>query len=163
MFPEMCRHISIGIRSEAAAFSWAVVEGSLETPIMLSLGKEICPQSLEADEPACLHHLKTRFEFQIQKFSPTTAGIRTIEPIAPGGSSNSAKRRLRLEGVLLLSCHGFCIAATCGTFANLTRRIGCKSAKLLLESDQYKAIDWQAYDKSKREAILMACSMLPGE
>jgi hypothetical protein len=149
-----------GFRAEPDAFNWAIVEGSLEAPVLVAVERVEGPKGYTDSE--MLSHFRTRLLHVIRTHSPVAAGLRTPEPIARGGGE-SAKRRLRVEGVLLAVCGESGLEVTLGALVTINSRLGSKSAKLFLNSDEYRGIDWSKLTTAKRESILIGTSLLPRE
>jgi hypothetical protein len=151
---------AIGLRAEPDAFNWAVVEGTLEAPVLLAVERVAAPSGYS--DPEMLNYFRERLLHIIQTHAPKIVGLRTPETISRG-SGESARKRLRLEGVLL-GVSGECtLPATIGALSTVNRLLGSKSAKLLLQSENYRGLDWSKHTPAKREAILISASLLPGE
>jgi hypothetical protein len=150
----------IGMRAEPDAFNWAVSEGTQEVPILIAVERVAAPSGYL--EPEMLSHFRNRLLHIIQTHNPERAGLRTPESIARAGGE-SARRRLRLEGVLLAASSESGLSVTLGALVTVNRLLGSKSAKLFLNSTEYRGIDWSKHPQAKREAILMSASLLPSE
>jgi len=151
---------TIGLRAEPDAFNWAVSEGTQEIPILIAVERVAAPSGYL--EPEMLNHFRNRLLHILQTHSPEHAGLRTPESVARAGGE-PARKRLRLEGVLLAASSESGLSVTLGALVTVNRLLGSKSAKLFLNSTEYRGIDWSKYPQVKREAILMSASLLPSE
>jgi hypothetical protein len=149
---------ALGLRAEPDAFNWAVTEGILEAPILIAAEKVAAPNGYL--DPEILSFVRTRLLHIIQTRTPDLVGLRTPEHVARG-AGESSRRRLRLEGVLLATCGEAALAVTVGALVTVNSLLGSKSAKLFLNSNEFRGIDWSKYSPAKREAILMSASLLP--
>jgi hypothetical protein len=150
----------LGLRAEPEAFNWAISEGTIEAPILVAVDRVAGPRGYS--DPELLNHLRARLLLITKQHKPDSAGLRTPEPIARGGGE-PAKKRLRVEGVLLAVCGELGLNVTLGAIVTINSLLGSKSAKLFLNSDEFRGINWSDYTQAKREAILIGTSLLPGE
>lgn len=144
---------AIGLRAEPDGFNWAVVEGVQEAPVLLAVERVAAPSGYS--EPEMLNYFRARLCHIIQTHGPEHVGLRTPESVARAGGE-PARRRLRLEGVLLAVGAELSLAVTFGAIVTVNRLLGSKSAKLFLNSDEYRGINWSKYTQVKREAILIS-------
>jgi hypothetical protein len=151
----------LGYRAEARQFHWAVVEGTRDHPILLEYAKAAAPVSL--DEAASLSWVRERARLIIRTHRPDAAALRSPEPIARGGNSDGARRRLRLEGVLLEACDSCQVRVTTGALATISANLGTKSAKAYLERGELRGIDISKLADPAREAVLVAVARLPAK
>jgi hypothetical protein len=150
---------SIGLRAEPEGFNWAVCEGSLEVPVLVASDRVAAPANYSTAD--ALNFFRTRVLQLVDQHHPTLAGLRTPETIAR--ANESAKKRLRVEGVLLAASAEAGIKTVSGALTTLSSRLGVKSAKVLLDSKEYRGIDWNKLTKEKRESVLMGVSLLESE
>jgi hypothetical protein len=146
---------SIGLRADPNGFYWAATEGSLEVPILMASGHVEAPRGY--DFPVAANFLRLRLHQLLVDHRIDIAGLRTPEMM--GRMSESLRERIRIEGALLAACGEASIAVTQAALATLNRLLGTK-AKGLLESPNYRGIDFEKMPTPKREAILMSASML---
>src|SRR5437016_3444429 len=88
-----------GLRAEARQFNWAVVEGTQHKPVLIARDTAAAP--LDLDEASSLSWLRERVRLVIEANKPDGAVLRVPEFVARGGNTDGARRRLRIEGVLL--------------------------------------------------------------
>ena len=116
---------------------------------------------LEDDDAAALAWLRQRVQIVIGLKKPNAAVLRTPEHGPRGGNKESARRRLRLEGVLLEVCQSSGVPITSGALATISKRLGSQSAKSYIERGDLRGIDISTFPAPLREAILVAVSGLP--
>jgi hypothetical protein len=150
----------LGLRAEPDAFNWAISEGTLEAPVVVAVDRVAGPRGYS--DPEVLNHFRARLLHIAKQHSPVAVGLRTPEPVARGGG-DSAKCRLRVEGVLLAVSGELGLQVTLGALVTINSLLGSKSAKLFLNSDEFRGINWSHYTPAKREAILISASLLPRE
>ena len=90
---------ALGFRAEARQVYWAVVDGTRRSPILVGHDKFAAPVGLE--EAPALSWYNDRAKLILETYKPSTVGVRFPEPVARGSNKEGAKRRLRIEGVLL--------------------------------------------------------------
>ncbi len=98
----------------------------------------------------------------VQTHRPTVAMIRSVEPTARGSSKEGARRRLRLEGVLLQTTDSCGMKATVGALATISGKLGSQ-AKKYVESGELRGLDLSKVPLLSREAVLVAVAALPGD
>lgn len=150
----------IGFRAEAKQVHWAVVEGTSDAPILVAHQKEAAPTS-EREEPRSLAWYRARIRDVLELYKPETAAVRFPESTAKGANKDGAKRRLRIEGILLEASQSWGCNASGTLLQAISSRLEVKSAKPLLENDDFRGVDWSAVSKEAREAILAAVAALP--
>ena len=129
----------LGMRAEPRQFNWAVVEGTQEAPILT--GHETATAPVNLDEAGALSWVRQRAQFIISSNKPTAAVLRAPEFSPKGGNTDSARRRLRLEGVLLEVCRASSLATTLGVLATISKNLGGQSAKAYLEAGDVRGIN----------------------
>src|SRR2546428_11641960 len=98
----------LGLRAEASQFNWAVVEGTRHKPVLIARDTAAAPVDL--DEASALSSLRARVLLVIEAKKPDGVVLRAPEFVARGGTNAArARRRLRIEGVLLEASN------SCGT------------------------------------------------
>jgi hypothetical protein len=125
----------IGIRAEPNAFLWAVSEGTLQTPILVSADRVACPTTFPFAKGA--NFLRSRLIQIIAENHVTSAGVRTPETMPR--STEALRQRLRIEGALLVACGEVDLEVTQGPLATMSRLLRVKSAKISVESDEFSA------------------------
>lgn len=149
---------ALGLRAGASEVYWAVVEGTREAPIVRDYGKMSEP--VGSTDAAALAWYRGRVLHIINTHSPSAAGVRSPEPIAPG-RGESARRRLRIEGVLLESLHSSGVTAMIGALARISSRLGTGSAKKYLDAEELRGLDLSKLHPLEREAVLVGVAVLP--
>jgi hypothetical protein len=149
----------IGLRSDPRGFTWAISEGSLQAPVLVAADYVQAPSTFSFAEGA--NFLRMRLRQLVSEHHVTVAGLRTPETVPR--ATESFRERLRIEGALLAACAEAGLSVTQGPLVTLSRLLGVKSAKVLLESDDYQGINLSSVPKEKREAILMSVSLLKSE
>jgi hypothetical protein len=149
----------LGLRAEPNGFNWAVCDGTKEVPVLLAVERVATPR--DYDEPEGLSDLGARLRAILTSYSPAVVGLRTPEAASPG-TGDPARKRLRVEGVILATCAEAHLTIAMAALTKIGASLGVKSAKALLESDQYQQLNWASYPKPKREAILIGISLLSG-
>jgi len=155
---ESMAHI-IGFRAEPRQFSWAVVKGSQREPRLIAHDTAVAPIGL--DEAPALAWLRERARLVIEAHKPEGAVLRTPEVVARGGNTDGARRRLRLEGVLLEASQSHGLKTTTGALITISAMLRTRSAKLYLDHDEFRGLDMTTLPKQVREAVLAAVAGLP--
>jgi len=150
---------SLGFRAEAKQIHWAVVDGTRDAPILQAHDKAAAP--VQASEATALSWYRERARLIAETYTPDAVGIRSAEPIARGSGKEGARRRLRIEGVLLEAMDSCGLQVTTGALATISARLGTKRAKKYIESGNYRGLDLSAFSGPAREAVLVAVSALP--
>lgn len=153
-------HRAAGFRAEANQFWWAIVQGTNGAAVLVEQGKAAAPAG--SDEPSGLSALRDRALLLIKTHTPTRAAVRTAEPIAKV-NGDGARRRLRVEGVLLQALHSCGVEVLACGLATVGARlaIGTAKAKTYLEGTEVRGIDISKLPTAAREAILVAVAALP--
>lgn len=149
---------ALGFRADAKQIHWAIVEGTKHAPIRVASEKATAPVGLE--EAAALTWYCTRVRHIIQTHTPHSAMIRSVEPTARGSNTEGARRRLRIEGVLLQTVDSCGIPVTIGALATISGKLGSQ-AKKYVESGSLRGLDLSTIPALSREAILVAVAALP--
>jgi hypothetical protein len=150
---------ALGFRAEAKQVHWAIVEGTQRAPILVAHDKAAAPINL--DEAPALTWYGTRVRHIVETYKPYMASIRSVEPIARGSNKEGARRRLRIEGVLLQTIDSCGLQVTIGALAMISGRLGSQ-AKKYVASDELRGLDLSQIPNLSREAILVAVAALPG-
>ena len=149
----------IGLRAEPRGFTWAVLEGTQEVPILVKVAHVEAPATFSFPQSA--NFLRMQLLQLVSEHKPEAGGLKT--PEMTRGQTEAARERLRVEGVLLAACTEGGLKVTQGPLVTLGRLLGVKSAKVLLESDDYRGINLNKMAPTKREAILIGAALLEGE
>jgi len=150
---------TLGLRAEPEAFSWAVSEGSLQVPILVASDRVQAPANFSFAEE--VNFLRSRLLQIAKQYLVSEAGLRTPESVPR--TTESLRQRLRVEGALLAACCEAGLKTSQGPLATLSSLLGVKSAKKLIESDEYLGLDLTKFKKERREAILVSVSLLKAE
>jgi hypothetical protein len=149
---------ALGFRTEAKKIHWAVVEGSQDAPILVAHDKAAAPVSLE--EAPALSWYRNRVEHIIHTYTPSVAAIRSAEPVARGSNKEGARRRLRIEGVLLQTIDSNGLKVTMGALAMISGKLGSR-AKKYIDSGDLRGLDLSQIPDLSKEAVLVAVAALP--
>jgi hypothetical protein len=150
---------ALGLRAAASEIYWAVVEGTESAPILVAHERVAAPVGL--DEAPALSWYHERVRHIVDAFKPGAAGVRTAEPIARGSNTEGAKRRLRIEGVLLHAIDSCGLKVTTGALATISAKLGTKNAKKYIEAGELRGLDLSKIPPLAREAVLVAVAALP--
>ena len=113
---------ALGFRAEADRVNWAVVEGSRNAPILVARDTAAAPVNLE--EGPALSWYSSRVKLLVEAYKPAVATIRTAESVARGSNKDGARRRSRIEGVLLQTIDACGLKVTIGALAMISGRFG---------------------------------------
>lgn len=148
---------ALGFRAESGRIHWAVVDGTPEAPILFANDSAAAPVNL--DEAAALSWYSDRVKLVVKTYKPGAAAIRTAEPISKANNTG-ARRRLRIEGVLLQTLDSCNLKVTLGALATISGKLGTQ-AKRYIESGEFRGLDLSKMQPPRREAILVAVAALP--
>jgi len=151
---------ALGFRADAKTVHWAVVDGTRDTPILIEHDKASAPINLE--EGPALSWYRNGAKLIIETHHPTVATIRTAEPIARGSNKEGARRRLRIEGVLLQTMDSCGLKVTVAALATISGKLGSQ-AKKYVASGELRGLDLSKIPALSREAVLVAVAGLPGD
>jgi hypothetical protein len=153
---------AIGFRVEPAAVHWAIVTMKPgEEPILEQAETIKAPK--DSEEGAALSWFRGRVSNLLEQHKPGSAAIKYAEQIAPGRRGDAARKRARLEGVLLQLCDESRITPFTGAYKAVSGRLQTTSAKNYLKQDNVRGINWTGHPLVRREAILVALAALEGE
>jgi hypothetical protein len=149
----------IGIRAEPSGFTWAVVQGTRDRPILVGVDTASAPTSYE--EPDALKWHRARLATLVTQYQATAIAIRLPESFGRQGNTESDRRRSRLEGVImeLGAANGMGVVA--GSLKTIGSRQGVAKPKEELASADLRGLDWSTLNAKKREAVFAAASALP--
>ena len=147
---------SIGFRASADTVYYGIIEedGSF------NIGRLTRPKSME--EPAALRYLRTNIRDIITEFEAQSAGIRMVEPQAPG----SFPERRHIEGVILeLLANSTVQSYFEGPIATIAKWLGKDRDEIKPMRDGETLFldypDWDVdYRNEEREAILTAAAAM---
>jgi len=149
----------LGLRAEPKAVTWAVVDGTREQPLVHASDRAAAP--LTYNEPSALGWYRERILQLIDTYSPSGVSIREAESMSRGAGKDAAKRRSRLEGVLMEAAHSRRIPVLFGQLRTISAELGTKRAKQYLETGEFRGVDLSTVGDKAREAILVAAAQLP--
>lgn len=149
----------VGFRAEPRQFNWAVVEGTQHEPVLIDRGTAAAPVDL--DEAPALAWLRGRARLVIEANKPTSAVLRTPEVVAKMGNIDSARRRLRVEGVLLEASQSDGVKITTGALGTISKMLGTRSVKPYLAQDEFHGLNIAKFATPLKEAVLVAVAGLP--
>lgn len=147
---------SIGFRASADTVYYGIIEedGSF------NVGRLTRPKSME--EPAALRYLRTNIRDIITEFEAQSAGIRMVEPQAPG----SFPERRHIEGVILeLLANSTVQSYFEGPIATIAKWLGKDRDEIKpLRNGETLFLDYSGwstdYRNEEREAILTAAAAM---
>jgi hypothetical protein len=149
---------ALGFRAEAKKIHWAIVEGTRRVPILIAHDSAAAPVNL--DEGPALSWYGSRVKHIVETYKPAVATIRTAESVARGSNKDGARRRLRIEGVLLQTIDSCGLKVTIGALAMISGKLGSQ-AKKYVDSDELRGLDLSKIPLPSKEAILVAVAALP--
>jgi hypothetical protein len=149
----------IGVRAEPSAFHWAIATGTLERPVLDASGTEVAPKAY--GEAESLAWMRQRAIYILDTYPPNTMAVRFPEGNARGASTNSAKARCRVEGVMLEVAGSRNLKTVTGPLSTFSKHLGSKISRDELESRDFRGIELSEFKTYLREAILIAASLLP--
>jgi hypothetical protein len=150
--------MALGIRAEPVALHWAVVDGSTEYPVLIACGTVQCPKTFE--EAGALGWLRKQILSLINEYTIAVVGLRTMEPIARGAGQESARRRARMEGVIMESTDSAGTGLFAGALTTIGRQLNSKHPKGDLAQATLRGLDWSRRTPLQREAILVGVAAL---
>lgn len=153
---------SVGFRAEKDRLTWAIVEGTVASPVRVADDNYSAPKSFsEAD---ALAWYRERVQTLIDTYSPKSAAIRVAETFLrskPSPSSLSSMfARARLEGVVIEAAVSKGMGIMIGRLQQISSGMGSKSAKGYIGSTEVRGIDLADVPKYRHEAVLAAISVL---
>lgn len=96
----------------------------------------------------------------METFKPVAGSIRTAESVARGSNKDGARRRLRIEGVLLQTMDSCGLKVTIGALAMISGKLDSQ-AKEYIKSGDFRGLDLSKIPIPAREAVLVAVAALP--
>jgi hypothetical protein len=150
---------ALGFRADAKHVYWAIVDGTRGAPRIEDRGRAAAPVAYS--EAAALSWYRERARHLVETYGPDAAMIRSPEQIARGSGREGARRRLRIEGVLLEAMNSCGLPVITGALATISSRLGTRSARRYLDSGEFRGLDLSTIPGSLREAVLVAVSALP--
>ena len=106
--------IAIGIRVEAELFHWAAVEGEPDAPILIAADEVSAPETYS--EAASLSFYRDRTFHIFDQYRVSVVAVRYPEPSAPGPATDSARKRSRIEGVIMEAANSRALSVVTGAF-----------------------------------------------
>jgi hypothetical protein len=149
----------IGLRADADGFHWAVVNGSKREPILLAHDYAEPPRTYA--EAQALAWCRARVHEIIDLHKPQRVAIRYPEPISRG-KGDGARRRCRVEGVLLEAAAWHNLPTHTGALVTIAKSLGTTAtgAKAYLDEEEFRNVDWKNLSHGRREAILVGVGVL---
>ena len=152
--------VGIGFRVEPKCVHWAVVRGTAANPVLVAVETVNAPKDFS--EVQTLTYFRERVLTLIREYKPGLAGIRYAETVVRG-KTEPLKVRSRIEGVVAQACDEKNLIVHTGSLKTIGARLGSKSPKDYLESEDLRGLDWSKLNQMRREAVLAAASALPIE
>lgn len=150
--------VALGIRAEPTALHWAVVEGDPDRPVLRASETVQCPKAF--NEPAVLAWLRKQILALLDEYGIGVVGLRLTEPIARGAARESARRRARMEGVIMEAAESGGRGLVAGALATIGRYMGSEHPKAYLSQDDLRGLEWKGKTPLQREAVLVAVAAL---
>lgn len=150
--------VALGIRAEPAALHWAVVEGTVDAPVLRGCASHQCPKTFT--EPAALAWVRKQVLGHVAQFKVNVVGLRTAEPTARGAGKGSAQRRVRIEGVVMEATESEGLSIMCGALVTIGRHLGSERPKDYLAAEELRGLSWKGRKNEEKEAILVAVAAL---
>lgn len=149
----------LGLRADPEGFHWAVVKGSRREPILVAHDYAEAPRTYT--EAQALAWCRARVHEIIDMHKPQQVALRYPEPISRG-KGDAARRRCRVEGVLLEAAACRDLPTHTGALVTMGKRLGMTSsrAKAYLDAEEFRALDWNKLPHGRREAILVGVGVL---
>jgi hypothetical protein len=154
---------AIGFRAEASAVWWTIADGSADHPTLFQKGRLRIPVDYSEDE--ALAWVRNQVATIVGEFNPARAAIRSQETFLmrkPNPKAlTSMLQRARIEGVIMEGLRAVGVEVLTGKLRAIASRMGSKSAKAYLDTDDVRGIDIsEIRNASQRESILVAVSAL---
>lgn len=149
----------LGLRADPDGFHWAIVTGSRSEPILVSHDRAEAPRTYT--EAQALSWCRARVHEIIDLHKPQRVAIRYPEPISRG-KGDPARRRCRVEGVLLEAAACRDLPTHTGSLITIGKRLGITAsrAKAYLDGEEFRTLDWNKLSHERREAILVGAGVL---
>lgn len=160
------RDRAIGFRVEPRRVHWAVVEGSREAPRILAVATLNQPKTFTGAQTLAWYVAQVTALCSEHRVGH--AWIREAEGVGQQKRAAIAQRS-RIEGAIIAAVHARGALVTLGPLGSITAKVKPgktddgkkKSVKAYLEADEFRGIDWSAYEDNQREAILAAVAANP--
>jgi hypothetical protein len=155
---------AIGFRVEPKAIHYAVVEGSVDEPIVVSTDKFSAPKTYS--EGAKLVWYRKRILSELEEHEVERVGIRFPEAGSKGAGTSSAMWRLRIEGVTMEAVASMSLPiCAAGGVQHIRAKLGSSHSPKDYMSGlvELRGIQLSDYRQNIREAILIAVAALEGE
>lgn len=138
--------------------NWAVVEGPSELPILIDADVLKTPETYS--EASRLKWFREKVYLLIDTYSPELAAVKSAETRMPHPQFATLYQRCRVEGVVIEALNSRGIEVVIGPFSTVSSGLGTASAKQYLTRDDLRGLDWRKHKGNRREAILVAVSVL---
>ena len=151
---------ALGFRATDKEVFWAVVEGTVQQPILRATDKLVFPVSFDFYDslPWC----RERVRQLVDAYTPSVAAVRKPEGQARI-EDESSRSRLRVEGVLLEALRSKNVPVELCMLANIAKLMSlgnAKDAKEQLSRHDCRGLDWKGYGPNSKEAILVGACVL---
>ncbi|CAN90306.1 hypothetical protein sce0149 [Sorangium cellulosum So ce56] len=152
------KHATAGLRVEPTAIHWAVVDGTIDRPVLVDAKTTSAPKGW--DEPARLNWYRKELTRILNLYQPRRLAVRDAEAFGPKGRNKSLQDRARIEGVAIELAYSLGVEVQSGAMKTISARLGSKAGKKHIAEDDLRGLDWSEYDDKQREAIMSAASLL---
>lgn len=157
---EVERMASIGFRAEASRLTYAIAEGSVESPRIKNIDRVRAPMSYDLPE-VLMYYRETCIDI-IREYGATHCVIRTAEPNSSARGKGVIKRA-NAEGVLAEMSASIGIGCVMGPLATIGSRLGmnAKEARSALDAGQFRSVPrWPNLNRAQKEAVMAAIAGL---
>lgn len=147
---------ALGFRVEPKMVHWAVVDGTVASPVLVEVDKVSAPKTFS--EAQALSFYRSHVLLLVSQHAPSHAGIRYAEPTAQSSDS----QRMRIEGVVLQALHEKALPIFTGAIKSMAAAMKAteQKPKQYFERDDLRGLDWSEVSHNGREAIFVATAAL---
>lgn len=149
---------AVGFRAATNELFWAVVEGTIDEPVLIDSGRIKRPRTMPTDGDA-LAWFVGEIGRLVREYQPQRSAVRTPEPV--GRAAHKMFPRVRLEGAVIATLVGHqvpCFSAALGT---ITAELGATtSAKRYIDGGHVRGVDISEMLVPQREAVVVAVAAL---
>jgi hypothetical protein len=150
---------AIGFRADNSEVWWAVVEGTIDDPVLVARDRLRPPKAHGPEER--LAWLRRRVLLLIQEYAPDCGGVRF--PETTGRGHVRMFPRIRVEGVLVEALASSKLTSlVCGPLKTISSSLDSERAKKYLEEGDLRGIDLQGLPANTQDAVLVAVAALGG-
>lgn len=153
---------TIGFRVTTKEIFYAIIDGSIDNPEVITTAKMRFPASLNL--PQALSWYRENIKSLLNEFKVEACGIKASEPISRSlgaAAKEGATKRANIEGVLMEVGASNGLPVICGSFNTIGSLIGSKKPKDYMTSQKFRGVsDWDDHNEKTKEAILAGVTAL---